>query len=165
MNKTKETWVDSQVRTFTITTLEQEKILLRRGFDAGQAQLLEQAASGFGEWFDRNKNRLKVKSLQGNISDFDRILIELWQASALNSALHSTKLLAEKDAEIENIKNALGAMTERARINGEIAIKNQDQFSQAKELIKVMCAVIWCDNAKQWHRENTDKIKALLGEE
>ena len=41
----------------------------------------------------------------------------------------------------------------------------EGQLSQAKELIKVMLAVLWSDDPKQWHRENADKIKALLGEE
>lgn len=98
------------------------------GFDAGQAQLFEQASDGFEEWFSENPvNRLETE--------------EAWQASAL----HSAKLLAEKDKEI----------------------------SQAKEFIKEMLlAMDWQGHSFQSTRffvefncKNAEKIKALLGEE
>jgi hypothetical protein len=77
------------------------------GFDAGQAQLLEQASSGFHSWYYVGKDCTprEFKNPSGNI--FYK-LEEAWQASQLSSA----KLLAEKDKEIEATKKSLIEMTD-----------------------------------------------------
>lgn len=81
---------------FELERLEESAYLA--GFDAGQAQPLEQASEGFEEWFKDSWN-----------CDFDRHItwhfnqLQAWQASAL----HSAKMLAEKDKEIERLKEKI----------------------------------------------------------
>jgi hypothetical protein len=138
------------------------------GFDAGQAQLLEQAAGGFEEYekdyWDRDAigGRTYRDWVEASHIEMANLYMKkAWQASAL----HSAKLLAEKDAEIKALKEKLKA--ERNDV-----LYMDKRFYEAKELIKEMRKI--CDTPfvtvsslrlQYFFKENTDKIKALIGEE
>jgi len=104
MNKDKETMAreyadkSSRHRPSIAWTIQDVRDAYLAGFDAGQAQLLEQAAIGFGEYEKTIEHR------EGYIY----IAREAWQASAL----HSAKLLAEKAAEIQGLRDSQPAYNE-----------------------------------------------------
>ena len=128
----------------------------KKGHIAGASWREQQAASGFEEWA-RVNDRYYPKE------DYDLETMKIaWQASAL----HSTKLLAEKDAEIKTLKEKLKAERNDVLYMDKI-------FHEAKELIKEMLlAMDWQGHSFQSTRffvefncKNAEKIKALLGEE
>jgi hypothetical protein len=100
MNKDKETMAQDYVRSLTESGDVKFSYSFTRminsylaGFDAGKAKLLEQASGGFKDW----ESRLH----EYETYDFDFFSgLKAWQASQISSA----KLLAEKDAEIEQIE-------------------------------------------------------------
>ena len=55
-----EAWLASQTQTFTNTTMEQEIILLRRGFKACEAKMLAEASEEFSEWHRNEYIRIRT---------------------------------------------------------------------------------------------------------
>ena len=100
MNKDKETmareWAlscdQSKIRSYDGYTAVYNNLVYGylSGFDAGQAQLLEQAASGFADYYYHSDI----------YKDHEENARAAWQASQLSS----DKVLAEKDKEIKRLK-------------------------------------------------------------
>jgi hypothetical protein len=88
------------------------------GFDACEKQLLEQVSEGFEEWF------LNYPSWRVEMSRQESCL-KAWQASTL----HSAKLLAEKDAEIEACEKMLVKIADWDNCN-------QEEINKLQELCK-----------------------------
>lgn len=128
--------------------------VIRNTFIEGAAWREQQAASGYDEWAIKEDRHDGLFSNANNYTRDEYFARNGWQASAL----HSAKLLAEKDKEIEE--------------NQESLAWQNNKLSQAKEIIKQIKSFNEFRNPDMtlaylsaYLKRNTEQIKALLGEE
>lgn len=183
-------WVDANFDFSMMHTMvgDMTREAYAKYFIAGAAWREQQAASGYFEFCrDITPEDLAESNKAKDYNDPRSMPFRLWQASAL----HSAKLLAEKDAEIERLKQEL---KQRANQIGVACLKHDLTHSlacgrcleDAKGLIKEMrdalnfyssnVTSVWDCNgehlledesemARKTLKESAEKIKALLGEE